>query len=669
MFLYAGTIFTSAFLLFLLQLITAKQILPWFGGSAAVWVTCMVFFQFGLLFGYVYSDWSSRRLSPKQQAIIHVALLILSLALLPLIPDASWKQIDTGNPAWRILGVLSITIGLPYFLLSTTNPLVQAWFARTYPNASPYRLFALSNLASLLALLGYPLVIESWLTTVRQAQVWSVLYAALVALYCAAAWHSVRAGPGAQTQHAHERKEAAEVPPTRGTYWLWAIFPAMGSLLLMAVTNHLSQNIAAIPLLWVLPLSLYLLTFILCFDGRGWYRRNFFMGLLAVFLCAMAWVLTDKDLEFELALQIGLFLAGLFVACMFCHGELNRMRPAPRYLTRFYLMIALGGAVGALLVGVIAPLIFSGYYELEIGLAGLAALALFQVRTAKRIVLAAAIGVLLFTIGSAAYKITEYTDNTILVARNFYGGLRVHEFPGTGGNSTERTLMHGLITHGNQFTSEPLRRTPTTYYGAHSGIGRTLLALQTPNARVGIVGLGAGTIAAYGRPGDTYRFYEINPAVIQIAQREFTYLKDSAAKIEIVLGDARLNLEREPSRYFHVLAVDAFSGDAIPLHLLTREAMGVYLKHMHPQGVIAVHVTNFFLDLTPVVQKLADAYGLKVAYIAEENGAFANDWILLTREEDFLALPEIRDAASPIQSRPDWRLWTDDYSNLLQVLK
>ena len=462
--LYAFTIFASAFLLFLLQLVTAKQILPWFGGSAAVWITCLVFFQFVLLFGYIYADWSSHRLAPKRQVIIHIALLVLSLALLPVMPDAGWKPTGGEDPVWRILGLLAVTIGLPYFLLSTTNPLIQSWFARTYPDRSPYRLFALSNFASMLALLGYPLVIDPWFTASLQARSWSLIYAAFVLLCCATAWHSLRAAAGTQrVVAAHQMPAEVAQPPTLRAYWSWTVFSTMGSLLLLAVTNHLSQNIAAIPLLWVLPLSIYLLTFILCFDGRGWYRRDFFLGLLAIFLCAMAWALADIRLAFNLMLQIGLFLAGLFVACMFCHGELNRLRPAPRYLTRFYLMVALGGALGALLVGVIAPLIFSGFYELGIGLVGLAALALYQIRAKKRVVLVAAFGVLLFAIGSAVYQITKITDHALRVTRNFYGVLRVHEQRKADVNYTERILMHGLITHGIQYPYGRWRRTPTTY--------------------------------------------------------------------------------------------------------------------------------------------------------------------------------------------------------------
>ncbi len=610
--LYALTIFTSALLLFLLQLVTAKQILPWYGGSAAVWITCLVFFQGVLLLGYAYSDWSTRRLSPKQQAIVHATLLAASLALLPITPDASWQPGGAENPAGRILGLLAATVGLPYFLLSTTNPLLQAWFARAFPAGNPYRLFALSNLASLLAVLGYPAAIEPWLSTGAQGRVWSFAYAAFVALCCAVAWHGLRAASPAGPSAADAVPlNAAAAPATRRTRLLWIALAAMASFLLLAVSNHLTQNIAAAPLLWVLPLSLYLLSFILCFDARRWYRRDLFLSLLAAALCLLVW------------------------------------RPG-------------GGALAS------GPLF-------EIGLAALAGLALFQVQERGLAIRGIAAGVVLLTIVSALYRISAYTDGALLITRNFYGVLRVreHKDPATP-ERDRRELLHGTITHGDQLLDPRSRRALGTYYQTTSGIGRTLRALSRPNARIGIIGLGVGTLAAYGRPGDVYRFYEINPAALHIAKREFTYLAQSAARVETVLGDARLQLEREPGQRFDVLAVDAFAGDAVPLHLLSSEALAVYLRHLSPGGVIAFHVSNQFLDLAKVVQRLADAHGLAAAGIfdkQEDRGGFNSDWVLLTSDRAFFDRPEIRAAATPIPSQPDWRPWTDDYSNLLQVLK
>ncbi|MDO8413775.1 MAG: fused MFS/spermidine synthase [Gallionellaceae bacterium] len=673
--LYALTIFVSAFLLFLLQLITAKQILPWFGGSAAVWATCLVFFQSVLLFGYAYADWSIRQLTAKRQTLLHVTLLVLSLLLLPIMPDVSWKPGGSEDPAWRIVQLLTVTIGLPYFLLSTTSPLIQAWFAQAYPDKSPYRLFALSNFASMLALLGYPLLIEPWLSTTTQAQTWSVIYIVFVALCGATAWHSWRSAHATVPAAQPATDENWEPPPTVSRQFLWMLLAAMGSLLLLAVTNHLSQDVAAIPLLWVLPLSIYLLTFILCFDGRGWYKRNLFLGLLAVVLCAMAWALIYPPLLTKLMVQIGLFLTGLFIACMFCHGELNRLRPAPRYLTRFYLMVSLGGAAGAILVGLITPLIMPGFYELGIGLALLAALGLYQMRHQKPIVMGISTAVLLFTSASAIYHISTSVNSTLAVKRNFYGVVRVYENKSPNPDQYRRMLTHGLVMQGDQYPAGRWRRTPITYYRPTSGLGRTLLALP-PNARVGAIGLGAGTIAAFGRLGDVYRFYEINPAVIQIANQQFTYLADSAAKIEMVLGDARLSLEREPDQQFDVLVVDAFSSAAIPTHLITREALAVYLRDLKPGGVIAFNVNNLYLDLAPMVQQIAHAHNLKAASILEERKDFhsGSHWVLVSADPAWLALPTVdlpvsHSAAYRIQSRPEWRLWTDDFSNLLQVLK
>ncbi|MDH3319154.1 MAG: fused MFS/spermidine synthase [Betaproteobacteria bacterium] len=668
--LYALSISASAFLLFLLQLITAKQILPWFGGAAAVWITCLVFFQAVLLLGYAYADWSSRRLTPKQQAVLHGLLLALSLALLPITPDASWQPQAAADPVWRILALLAATIGLPYFLLSTTTPLLQSWFVRTYAAANPYRLFALSNLASMLALLGYPSAIEPWFSTSAQAQAWSLAYAAFVALCAAAAWHSLRSIPPGGIPSADAPRHEAVAP---GMQLRWAALAATGAFLLLAVTNHLTQNIAAAPLLWVLPLSIYLLTFILCFDRRPWYRRNLFLGLLAVALCALAWRPADGALISKALFQIGLFSAGLFIACMFCHGELYRLRPAPRHLTRFYLMIALGGALGALLVGLAAPLVFPGYCELDIGLAALAALGLYAVRERALAIRCIGAGVLLFTLGSALHRFSAFAEDTVLMTRNFYGVLRVREQRDPANPERDRRLLlHGTVTHGDQLPHPRYRRALGTYYQTTSGIGRTLIALRRPGARVGVIGLGVGTLAAYGRPGDLYRFYEIDPAVVQIARREFSYLEDSFAHVETVLGDARLQLEREPGQQFDVLAVDAFAGDAVPMHLITREALAVYLRHIRPGGVIAFHVSNDFLDLPAVVLQLAEARGLKAAHVfddAESRGGFSSDWVLLTTDPAFIDLPEIRAATVPTRPRPDRRVWTDDFNNLLQVLK
>ena len=671
--LYAATIFVSAFLLFLVQPIMAKQILPWFGGSANVWTTCLVFFQTTLLLGYAYADLVVRRTSARTQIRFHVALLALSCIVLPIVPGAQWKPLGTESPSLLILALLAATIGLPYFLLSTTSPLVQAWFARSFPGRSPYRLFALSNLASMLALLGYPIGLEPWVTTRFQSYGWSAAYVVFALLCAACAWFSVRAARPATERAQQQNASPADAAPPAGTrQLLWAALAAMGSFLLLAVTNHLCQNISSIPLLWVVPLSIYLLTFILCFDGRGWYRPDLFASMLAAALGVMAWTLADRSLAHKLELQIGVFCVGLFLACMFCHGELARLKPAPRYLTRFYLMVSAGGAVGSALVGLVAPLVLPAYFELAFGLAACAALLAYQVRRGHPVFVALAIVALLFTVGAGAWQIQEFFDGTLLATRNFYGVLRVQLYGAE--TSRHRSLMHGTILHGTQYLEPDLARRPTTYYTQTSGVGRALESMH-PTIRplkVGVIGLGTGTLATYGSKGDIYRFYDINPAVIVIANRDFTYLKDSDATIQTPLGDARLNLEREAPQGFDLLAIDAFSSDSIPVHLLTYEALAVYLKHMKPGGIIAFHLTNRFLDLIPVVKQLADAQHLFAVLVADEGDegiASRSDWVLLSDREASLQVPQIAEAASEVATRENLRLWTDDFNNIIQILK
>jgi SAM-dependent methyltransferase len=634
-----------------------------------VWTTCLVFFQFLLLFGYAYSDWTTRHMKPRHQAILHIALLAVSLVSLPILADPSWKPGGEEEPAWRILGLLGATIGLPYFLLSTTGPLVQAWFARTFPAGTVYRLFALSNFASLLALLCYPFVLEPWVTTVQQSTGWSIGYGVFAVLCAAAAVYSLRAAapsPAAATAPA----AAGGAKPTAGDFALWLVFSAMGSFMLLAVTNHITHDVASVPFLWILPLTIYLITFILSFEGRGWYRRSLFLGPLLVGVGAMAWALNGDMGLSNIKHAIALFCAGLFVACMFFHGELANMKPAPRYLTSFYLMVSLGGALGGFFVGFVAPHFFNTYYEFGAGLVVTVLLAVYVVRRMPLFVplLVVCAG------GFTAYHVYHYVDslsrNTLVMKRNFYGTLRVRD---TGsGDDALRRLMHGVIMHGEQYLTGKRRTEPTSYYGPSSGVGLAIRTLGTRPLRVAVIGLGTGTLATYGRPGDVYRFYEINPAVVDIARTQFSYLSDSKAKVETVLGDARLTMEREAPQGYDVIAIDAFSSDAIPVHLMTREAMRAYLKHLKPDGVIAFHVTNRFLRLSPVVKQIADEQNLRTALVvddAEETDYSRTDWVLVTRNDKLLADKDIGKATSPIDPIPGLAVWTDDYNNLFRILK
>ena len=666
--IYAATIFLSSFLLFLVQPLIARLILPWFGGSAAVWTTCMLFFQVVLLAGYAYAH-GLGKLAARRQAIVHTVLLLAALATLPIMPAESWKPTGEQEPITRILLLLGATVGLPYFLLASTSPLIQAWFARARPGANPYRLFALSNFASLIALLGYPFFVEPVFAAREQVNLWSWLFAAFALLCAVVAWRTPQTAVQAQA-------EPQAAAPAKREYAWWLALSATGSVMLLAVTNHLTQNVASVPLLWLVPLTLYLATFIIAFEGKGWYRPGWLWPLLLIALIAMAWLVIDTDYHYHLALQLGVFLPGMFIGCLFCHGELYRTRPAPRHLTAFYLTISAGGALGGLLVAVVAPLVFTGYFELGVGLMVLAILASLRFASLGRVAYFGSLLVLLGVGACATYDGFRHQRDVRVATRSFYGVLRVKEYGIPGEASHLRRLVHGTIMHGEQYMSDPLRRTLTTYYTETSGIGAAIRSKQDHAVRVGVIGLGTGTIAAYGRSGDRYRFYDIDANVIHIARSAFTFLADSAAHPQTALGDARLTLEREPPQSFDVLAVDAFSSDAIPVHLITREALAAYERHMKPDGIVAFHVSNRFLDLIPVVARLAQELGLHAVLISDDPEdedktiRSRSDWVLVSRDAKALEVPAIVDAgALPAEDRPQWRTWTDDYSNLIQILK
>ena len=664
--LYAFTIFVSAFLLFQVQPVMARMILPWFGGSAAVWTICMLFFQITLLLGYLYAHWTTERLLPRVQARIHAGLLAASLLLLPVIPAAAWKPAGPEDPTLRILCLLAATVGLPYFMLSTSGPLVQAWYVRRR-GAVPYRLYALSNIGSMLALLSYPVLVEPHLAARAQAQAWSGAYVLFVALTVGLA---LRRQTGADPETAASAPGPAPEGPPGRVRIAWMALPACASALLLAVTNHMTQNVAAIPFLWVLPLSLYLMSFIVCFDRETWYRRWLFIPLLAAALGGMAWSMLDIE-NISIKPLILLFSAGLFFACIVCHGELARLKPHPRHLTSFYLMISLGGALGGLVVGLAAPYLLNGEYELPAILAACAVLAAalpFRTplpRPLKWLGAAAATGIIV-TLAVGVHTTVE--DNRLRV-RNFYGSLRVLD--SGGGREAVRRLLHGAIDHGEQYLSPERSRQATTYYGTNSGVGVAIRHFQSPGQRMGFIGLGAGTLAAYGRRGDSYRFYEINPLVERIARTEFQYLRQSEAAVAVALGDARLSLEQEAPRQFSVLAVDAFSGDAIPVHLLTREAFQLYFRHLDPDGILAVHISNRYLDLQPVVEQAARSLGKETLTVEsasdDDRDVFESTWVLVAGQPFQDAA--FKAAGVKAQAGRTIRTWTDEYSNLFQVLR
>ena len=742
------TVLLSSCLLFLMQPIIAKQILPWCGGSAGVWTICLVFFQSVLLFGYGYAHWLTHR-TRAGQFTIHIALLLVSCLALPIIPSSWWKPGQDTVPTLRILTLLSVTVGLPYFMLSATAPLLQKWlsgastpFAR---KSSVYRLFALSNLGSLVGLLSYPFAIEPFAAARAQAWAWSSAYLVFVILLMSYMWHR-QCQPAVAAQ---ETVTEAAPAPSRRRYAYWIGCAALGSVLLLSVTNQITQNVASIPFLWILPLGLYLFSFVICFEGRagrGWYLRELWLVPAMLGTGAMSWALFADHALLSIYLALPIFMIGLFFGCVFCHGELSRSKPNPTYLTNFYLCISAGGALGGVSIALIAPQVFNSYWETPLALLGLALLGVYTCSAETReprktpwlaniaIAIFATTAILVLLAGLPA-GLNEYTlgwakivkgdarygcavllvvsalllqryrmsraialtsllcaltfgwsycrmlcDKTVFMTRNFYGALRVEETPYRWNHM--RYLIHGVIVHGTQVVEPPQNRIPTSYYGKTSGIGRTLRSEHSAvgSLAIGSIGLGAGTLAAYGAPGDSFRVYELNPAVLDIARTRFSYLSLSRARIELVLGDARLSLEREiaqgsfdrPHQRFDVLSVDAFSGDSIPMHLLTREAFAIYVQVVKPDGVIAFHTSNKYLDLPPIIDLIAHDAGFQTIMIADrpdaDDSSTTSYWVLATRNSAFLRRPEIADYGAPIAFRPGLNLWTDQRSNLFQVL-
>ena len=725
-FFFSTTIFISAFLLFQIQPLISRYILPWFGGTPAVWSVSLLFFQSLLLAGYAYADWLAGNTEgrPRRRLQFHLLLLassglfILVSRLLwgaPLLPDATWKPPDAALPVLRILSLLLVSVGLPYFLLAGTSPLIQAWFKVLIPERSPYRLYALSNLGSLLGLLSYPFLFEPLLSLQQQATIWAAGFWIYIGLGAFLTLQVLRGGraqaaPSGMSPQPltttpekifaprNGEKNYSGLPPSLGQRLAWVAFPACATLLLLAVTNQLTQEVAVIPFLWVLPLSLYLLSFSLAFSGERWYQRGRALLLLGIASTLLAYAILRFS-SLGVFIQISAFGFFLFIATLVLHAELYRLRPEPRYLTQFYLLVALGGALGGLFVNLAAPVIFRGYWELHLGtlLLYLFLLTLYISdgslrRLGRRLFMAAPLAALVLGLSGyvLVYNIRATMAGVVAMERNFYGVLRVRALAAGEPTREARGLSHGITSHGFQFIEPDLRRTPTTYYAQGSGIGLTLAHYAeavddpTPGLRVGVIGLGTGTLAAYAQPGDTYRFYEINPNILELAAGAggyFSYLSEAPGEIQLVAGDARLSLEQElgsgQAQGFDVLALDAFSSDSIPVHLLTVEAFELYLQHLQPRGVLAVHISNRYLDLEPLVRALGEHFELESAVIASPRtdlGAYPAVWVLLEREtEGGTALLTHREIASrrqpALELQPPVRLWTDDYSNLLQVVR
>lgn len=667
--LFGLAVFVAAFLLFLVEPICAKQLLPVLGGSASVWITCLVFFQTALLCAYAYAHWLTRH--PRWQ--LHLVLLAATLAM-----AAYWAfgAMDLSNgperPASTIFLALSLWIGLPFLALGATSPLLQFWWARTEGTGIPYRLFALSNLASLLALGLYPTLIEPRFALTTQRATWFAGFLIFVALGFLLTLRT-RAASRAATEPLGAGEAAAPAAPLRSKL-LWLLLPMGASMQLSTVTSYITANIAPIPLLWILPLAVYLVTIIIAFEFPRFVPRSIVMRLLMVMLAALGYLLAKTDVSVPMLIGIPLFLIELLIAGLFCHSEAYALRPqSTSETTMFYLLFAAGGAIGSFVVALVFPFAFSFNYDLAITFLITAALALASWWNGGWAVR------LLWTLASVMLLVlvfwlhTAYQQSTMVAVRNFYATLRVKQnfgFPG----ATLRTLTNGAIEHGTQiFGTDAQRKTPTTYYALDSGIGLALrLCCQDRPRTVGVIGLGAGTLAAYGKLGDRFRFYEINPAVEPIARNVFTYIRESGAQTEIAQGDARTSLAREPAQRFDVLAVDAFSGDAIPLHLLTAQALELYRRHLAPGGIIAFHISNQHVDLEPAIALLAQNAGMKAVRVnsheKDDRGEFAAYWMLVGNNPSFFAQPEVAAASRPPVLKPGLRLWTDDYSSLLPLL-
>ncbi len=689
---YAICILLSAFLLFQIQPLISKTLLPWFGGTPAVWSAAMLFFQVLLTAGYAWSNWLAGRKRTKTQVVLQMGLLGMSIFFLvwlwriwpsPVTPSADWRPADLSHPLLSIFLLLAISVGLPFLVLSTNSPLMQAWFSRKQAGKSPYWLYALSNIGSLAGLIAYPVLVEPNLTTSQQGRLWAIGYFLFVLLAVFNALLTLKHSQPAPQAEVVQQDALAR--PTRWMQARWLLLSACPSLLLLAVTSQITQEVAVIPFLWVLPMALYLLSFVLTFSSRSLYRRGLFTILLVVGTAGSLLMLVLPQTHF--IIQIVIFNFFLLIACIVCNGELYALRPPAARLTRFYLFSSIGGALGGLFVSLLAPLLFKGYWELYIGLAFVWLLLwVCHPPDSSKDQTGSLAGAMMVVVSMLSlFLIYQMGSSNSFARRNFFGVVSVRPGQIESGGESITILAHGITLHGFQFTDPELRTIPTSYYAKDGGAG--LAILNNPHygsgMRVGVLGLGIGTLAAYGQPGDTYRFYEINPVMIDLANGEgdyFSFVPDSQAQVQIVQGDARMALESElqagQPNTFDLLVLDVFNSDSIPTHLLSQQAFEVYLQHLAPDGMIAANISNRRLDLRPVFWQAAQHFGLQLGMVQVQPKAGGDPasggsaWVLLARDPALLQAPALAEHLGSLEGfRRDTRLWTDDYSNLFQLLR
>ena len=684
---FAATMALAGVLLFQVQPVLAKYILPWFGGSATTWIVCMLFFQVALLAGYAHAYAVTLPFRVPVQAKVQAAILALSLLLLPITPSEAWKPADASDPTWRIVALLTVCVGIPYLVLATTSPLLSRWLARVDPGLDPARFFAASNLGSFVGLLSYPFLFERVMSSEQQTFVWSIAYAVYAALFAGCAWIAIRHGGGEE-----EPRGAVLASGAGDRLGLWILYSMLGSILLLATTNAITQWSAVVPFLWIAPLSLYLLTFVIAFGQQRFYNRLWF-SIVFLVLSALATWLPAPDSGREIVMQLTLHCFIVFFGCMICHAEMVRLQPEPARLPKFYLAISFGGALGGIFVALVAPVIMRDYFEHPLTLIAIGLLAVYLIArhgglpAARRPVAAGLAAVVLAAgAGGTLYYEMNSEYRPIERVRNFYGVVKISEDDEDDPKKHQILITQAGVEQGSQYQNPAIKMNPYCAFDQDSGAGLAFFNHKkrreggsTAPLRIGIIGLGAGMLAAMGQPGDVIRYYEINPAVDDLTKKYFTFLKDGKAKTDVLLGDGRLVLERQLAanqpQQFDVLVIDAFRGASPPTHLMTKEAFEIYMKHLGPDGIIAINFELNTFEMAPLHRGMAKLLGLDVRWFETEVRDMDGcrepiSWALYSKDKALFDVERVRKAISPWRDRDvtSGIVWTDASSNLMSIL-